>query len=110
MQDVCEEFVDYTDDFPGCIAAHAKGRNVIVLYPIDPIEASRRRADGKRASYMIETRFLSRDARPGTDDYACVLYGPDFEYWQAKELPELHKAVKVGSLDEVSLFDLIKLI
>lgn len=102
-QETQEMVVDYTDNFPGCIAAQARGRNVIILRKIDPIVASRIRADGKRASYEIETRFLSRDARPDTDDYVCVEYGPDFEYWQAKELQEMHRAIQKGG--EINLFD-----
>jgi hypothetical protein len=101
------QIIDYTDAFPGCIAAQANGRNVIILRKIDPIVASRIRADGKRASYEIETRFLSRDARPDTDDYVCVEYGPDFEYWQAKELPKMHRVIKKGG--EINLFELIRL-
>lgn len=95
--------IDYTDCFPDCIATHAKGRNVIILRSIDPILASRHRFDGKRASYQIQTRFLSRNDRPGTDDYVCVLHGPELEYWQAKELPALHKAIRAGR--EINLFE-----
>jgi len=102
-----ESIVDYTDNFPNCIIAQACGRNVVILSKIDPIEASHHRADGKRASYQIETRFLSRDARPDTDDYVCVEYGPDFEYWQAKELPALHRAVRKAG--KINLFEHLRM-
>lgn len=108
MQHNGEDIVDYTDAFPDCIAAQASGRNVIILRKIDPIEASHHRCDGKRASYHIESRFLSRDARPNTDDYVCVEWGPDHEYWQAKELPSLHKAVRKGG--EFNIFELIRIV
>lgn len=102
-----DAFVDYTEDFPGCIVAHARGRNMVILRKIDPVLASRIRADGKRASYEIEVRWLSRDARPNTDDYVCVESGPTFEYWQARELPSLHRAVQQQRLTNV--FDHINL-
>lgn len=100
---VDDELVDYTSDFEGCIAAHAKGRNVLILRSIDPVEASRLRFDGKRAIYHVEYRFLSRDARPDTDDYVCVESGPENTFWQAKEVPSRHKAVKSNEL--TNLFD-----
>src|SRR5690554_2101495 len=96
------ELVDFTDSFPGCIAAQAKSDVCVILYRIDPIEASRRRLDRKRASYECEVRYLSRQARPGTDDYVCV-QGSVVEYLQAKEFPRLHRAVRTAK--PVNLFD-----
>lgn len=113
--------IDYTADFPNAIAAHAEGRNVLILSRLPELY---QRADGVSARYELEYRWLSRDARPDTDDYVCVqgaentYYTPtelltiltDDKHWHRSISPKkLKRALNRLSSGTTSLFDCFNL-
>jgi hypothetical protein len=96
-----ETIVDYSEHFPIAIAAHGRGRNVLILSRLPKPTCAR--FDGKPASYELDYRWLSRDCtRPEDGAFRCV-QGSETTYWQRKELgPAFAQALKAGTLN---LFD-----
>lgn len=80
--------------------AHAQGRNVLILSHLD---SPFRRADGRRVSYCLEYRWLSKDPTETGEEVAFVK-GQEYTYWSRRELQE------TGALKKhTSLFDCFNL-
>lgn len=93
------QLVDYTESFPEAILAQGKATNFLSMQKLD---APIRRADGKRASYALDHRWLSETCLEETDQaWACV-QGADYTYWQRKEIEGLLRQINSG---EVDIFD-----
>lgn len=81
--------IDYTEDYNRSYRAratcvHAVGREVLVFSRLEqPRQIPTWDRLGRRrtvtVTHCIENLWLSREARPDTDDYACV-QGSDYEY------------------------------
>lgn len=102
---MCEDatpVIDYSHQkhWENALIAQGKGSNFIVIYKLDhPFQ----RADGKKASYELEYRSLSRECEHDDDDnYACVEF-QDITYWQAKEINSLLAGIKARR--EVNVFE-----
>lgn len=96
-----EKVVDYGEGFLDYYKAEGKGRNFLALEKLDvPV----RRADGKKAGWLLTYAWLSVDCESPEDEaWACQL-GRETTLWQRKEL------VKNGSLKKgKSLFDCFNL-
>jgi hypothetical protein len=95
-----EAFVDYVSEFPDAIIAQGQNSNFIRIVKLDqPF----RRADGKKASYELEYRWLSTQCENENDQaWACV-QGNEFTYWQAAEIKPLLAGLKAGK--DVCVFD-----
>lgn len=81
--------VNYTEHYRkyrypcGLIAAHGQGK--LFLYLVR-MEEPVRRADGKKAIFLLGNYYLSTECRePQDESWACVL-SDDHEYWQLKEI------------------------
>ena len=82
------------------IKANAEEKNVLIL---SHMECPITRFDGKRVSYMVEYRWISKSPTEDGDEVCCVL-GNDCSYWSKRELKEL------GAFNEhSSLFDCFNL-
>src|SRR5690606_33765459 len=89
----------YSGAFPDAVLAQGRGRDVLLLHKRD---TPSKRADGKRASYEVEHRWLSVGCERESDQaWACV-QGSDITLWQRKELDGLFQAVKRG---EANIFN-----
>lgn len=86
-----QEPVDYTDSYneqygARTLAVQAVGREMLVFGELSaPREIRVWSKDGTRSrnvrcKHYVDSLTLSREARPDTDDYACVKHGPDTEY------------------------------
>lgn len=104
---VAEKVIDHTEGYNAIYRADAlcvqtKGRRMLVFYKLErprdlPTTDARGPRRRIRCDYAIEESYLSRDAREGTDDFACVLYGPDIEYLTAAQARPFLRASKDGS-------------
>lgn len=95
-----QKLVDYSNAFPDALIAQGSGGNFLALYRRD---SPATRADGKKASYELDYRWLSQECEEETDQsWACV-QGAEVTYWQRKELDKLIRKMERG--DEVNLFD-----
>lgn len=100
------EHVDYTDDYnetygTSAAAVHAAGREMLVVW-----DRSTREGRRIKKKVSIESFTLSCRARPGTDDFAAVKWGPDSDEWIGKDARKLLAAVDRGEslFKHVSLF------
>lgn len=76
------------------IKAEAKDRNVIILRKLD---SPYQRFDGRRVSYEIEYRWLSRTPTEKGDE-VCCLRGNEYSYWSSRELTKVGVFKKHSSL------------
>lgn len=102
--------IDYTDVYHGLnpsvadhvLAAQAEGRMFAILWregdpaPTHTAFDRRGRRREVRCPYTLEKRWLSRDPRPDTDDFACVEYGPEMNPLTASEARNFVRAAKAG--------------
>ena len=97
--------LDYSHQFPNALVIQGKGSNFLILSRLDHPYV---RADGKKASYQIEYRWLSMDCQDENDDnYVCVK-GSEYTYWQRKELGKrLLSELNAGNVDLFSRFCLL---
>jgi len=72
------EVQDVTDQYPYCLKAERRGENVLIL---QKLETPIRRLDGKRVSYQLSHKWLTRE-----DAELCEVLGDDYSYWSLKEL------------------------
>lgn len=95
-----EAFVDYGSEFPEALIAQGQDSNFIRIVELDePF----RRADGKKASYEVEYRWLSAQCKNENDQaWACV-QGNEFTYWQAAEIKPLLTQLEAG--EDPCVFD-----
>lgn len=79
MTDLSEHF----EHMSRVICAHGRGKNMLIMRKLlNPYK----RADGKRVSYEIEYRWLSKDV---TEPEAHVfVMGYEFSYWSRREIKE----------------------
>lgn len=98
--------VDYTDDYNrtygfNAYAVHAAGSEMLVVWAPGKSQGRRPKTEVEISSYT-----LSRTARPDTDDFACVKYGPDSDVWTGKTARDLIAALDRGesAFKHVSLF------
>lgn len=98
--------VDYTDHYNksyGCnaFAVHAAGQEMLVVW-----DESRKGGKRTKKKVMIESFTLSCRARPGTDDFAAVKWGPDSDEWTGRGAKDLLAALSRGesAFEHVSLF------
>jgi hypothetical protein len=97
--------VDYSEHFPQALAAHGKGRNVLILTHLP--EQTRERFDKKPARYRLEYRWLSRDCERPTDEANVCVQGAEATFWQRKEIgPTLFAALKARTLNLFDHFNL----
>jgi len=111
-----QEPIDYTEQYnraygTGALAVHACGCEMLVLRKLPaPLEVATVRGGRKRkvnCDFALESYSLSRVARDGTDDFACVEWGPDTEYFSKAQARHLLRQASTpnGSLfKEVNLF------
>lgn len=102
-----EEVIDHTEHYNrvyrgDALCVQTKGRRMLVFFKLErprdfPTTDARGRRRRIRCDYAIEESYLSRDAREGTDDFACMLYGPDIEYLTAAQARPFLHASKDGS-------------
>lgn len=76
-----ETVIDYTDSFD-CVAAHGRGRDVLILRRM---KSPLKRFDGKKAAYEVEYRWLSVACQNEKDEAWARARGQEFTYWQAQE-------------------------
>lgn len=110
--------IDYTDTYRemhpsvanGLLAVQAQGRMLVKFWReenpllIDGFDKLGRRRQ-IRCPYTIESAWLSREARPDTDDFACVQCGPDVEHLTATEARKFVRAAEAGrSFFDIALF------
>lgn len=95
--------IDYTQQFVDCLAAHGKDKNVLILYQLD---VPRKRLDGKLGGFFLEHRWLSKPCeKPDDQAWACV-QGSDHIILMKKEIKDVLKALKNGTLNLFEHFDL----
>jgi hypothetical protein len=76
------------------LEASACGKEVLIVFKLDePVK----RSDGKRVSFCIEWRTLTKEPTEKGDEVRCV-YSSEVEYWTKKELGEAGFYKKHSSL------------
>lgn len=95
-----QAIVDYDSAFPSALIAQGKGSNFLCL---ERLNEPYRRADGKRALYQLEYRWLSSECQTtGDQSWACV-QGREFTYWQRAEICKLLAALRQNKV--INMFD-----
>jgi hypothetical protein len=98
-------FIDYSSRFPKALAAHGRGRNVLILTRLPA--ATRARFDRKPATYQLEYRWLSRDCTQPSDEAHVCVRGSETTFWQRREIgPPLFRAMRAGTLNLFEHFNL----
>lgn len=99
-----QQIVDYSAHFKDAVMAQGRGTEFLCLTKLDRPFV---RADGKKALYQIENRWLSKECREENDGaYACCR-GQDFTYWQHVEIRSLLRKIREGK--DVNLFEQFRL-
>lgn len=95
--------VDYTQQEEDWIIAQGLDSNFLV---IQKLNEPRKRIDGKKASYLLEYRWLSIECEDEDDEaYVCVV-GDEKQLYSKRELVELGVLNKNGKVKEnINLFN-----
>ena len=93
------EVIDYGHEFPDHLAAQGKGTDFLRLEKLD---TTFERADGQKARYALEHRWLSIPCTDPDDEAWCCVEGNEYTYWKPSEIKELLADIDNG---EVDLFD-----
>jgi hypothetical protein len=82
-EDTEQEGVDITEQFPGCVKAEQRDRDVIIVRRLDHLH---QRVDGRRVRFEIEWRWLTKP----TDVHSVK--GNEFTYWGYRDLRLIRRA------------------
>lgn len=97
------EVIDYSHLFDDAIAAQGKGTNFLRL---EKLATTFERADGQKARYALEHRWLTTPCTDPDDEAWCCVKGNDFTYWKPSEIKELLAEIEAGDFDLFEHFNL----